>query len=285
MEEELYYKIHDRNFGIYTREEQDKLRASRIAIIGQGCVGELCSVISVRLGIGFTTIVDYDTLDISNMNRNVTARLSRIGKPKVDNMLEFLKDANPTVEINAINKKLDESNAEEIIEGHDIVMQTLDNMASRVILHRTAYRLGIPCVTMSGAPPFRSVLTTILPNGIDYESLFDLPSKGRNIEGNEELKKEISLLSMDRAKYSAEHGADPEWAVGYVSGKRRVWSVTPSRAYLCSVLCMHEAANYMLGRPLLAPAPSIIEIDLNNPVNLVQVKEPDKSGCWDFRKY
>jgi len=203
----------------------------------------------------------------------------------VDNMLEFLKDANPTVEINATNKKLDESNAEEIIEGHDIVLQTLDNMASRVILHRTAYRLGIPCVTMSGAPPFRSVLTTILPNGIDYESLFDLPSKGRNIEGNEELKKEISLLSMDRAKYSAEHGADPEWAVGYVSGKRRVWSVTPSRAYLCSVLCMHEAANYMLGRPLLAPAPSIIEIDLNNPVNLVQVKEPDKSGCWDFRKY
>lgn len=285
MEEELYFKIHDRNFGIYTREEQNKLRSSKIAIIGQGCVGELCSVISVRLGIGYTTIVDYDTLDISNMNRNVTARYSNLGKPKVENMLEFLKDANPTVKINAVNKKLDESNADEILKGHDIVLQTLDNMASRIILHRVAYRLNIPCVTMSGAPPFRSVVTTILPDGIDYEALFNLPSKGQTIEGNEELKEKISLLSIERARYSTEHGADPEWAEGYISGKRRVWSVTPSRAYVCSILCMHEAANYLIGRALLAPAPKIIEIDLNNPINLVQVKEPDKSGYWDFKKY
>ena len=155
MQEDLYYKIHDRNFGIYTKEEQNKLRASKIAIVGQGCVGELCSIISVRLGIGFTTIVDYDTLDISNMNRNVTARYSNLGKFKVDNMMEFLKDANPTVKIKAINKKLDESNAEEIIAEHDIVLQTLDNMASRVILHRAAYRLNIRCITISVAPAFR----------------------------------------------------------------------------------------------------------------------------------
>lgn len=285
MQEELYYKIHDRNLGIYSREEQNKLRASKIAIVGQGCVGELCSVISVRLGIGYTTIVDYDTLDISNMNRNVTARYSNLGKSKVENMLEFLKDANPTVEINAINKKLDESNAENILRGHDIVLQTLDNMASRIILHRVAYGLNIPCVTMSGAPPFRSVVTTILPDGIDYEVLFNLPSKGQPIEGNEELKEKISLLSIERARYSTEHGADPEWAEGYISGRRRVWSVTPSRAYICSIICMHEAANYLTRRPLLAPAPKIIEIDLNNPINLVQVKEPDKSGYWDFKKY
>jgi hypothetical protein len=124
-----------------------------------------------------------------------------------------------------------------------------------------------------------------LPKGIDYEALFDLPSKGQTIEGNEELKEKISLLSMERARYSAQHGADTEWAESYINGTRRVWSVTPSRAYICSIICMHEAANYLTGRDLLAPAPKIIEIDLNNPVNLVQVKEPDKSGYWDFRKY
>ncbi|MFA6054632.1 MAG: ThiF family adenylyltransferase [Thermodesulfovibrionales bacterium] len=285
MKEELYYKVHDRNFGVYNRKEQEKLLSSKIAIIGQGCVGELCSIISVRLGIGHTTIVDYDNLDISNMNRNVTARYSHLGRSKVENMLEFLRDANPTVQINGVNKKLDECNAEEIIRDHDIVLQAMDNMESRIILHRAAYRLNIPCITMSGAPPFRSIMTTVLPDGVEYETLFDLPSKGQIIENNEELKKNISLLKTERARYSVQHGADPEWAEGYISGTRRVWSVTPSRAYICATLCVHEAVNFLTGRALLAPAPKIIEINLDNPINLVQVKEPGSSGTWDSRKY
>jgi len=153
--EELYNLISDRNFGIFSKEEQEKIKKGKIIIIGQGCVGELATVVAARVGVGNITVVDRDILQWSNFNRNPLARVKYVGKPKVENIVEMIKESNPTIKIKGIKKMLTEKNAKKILLGHDIVLNLVDDMVARVIVHRAAKKLGLPCVTMSGAPKYR----------------------------------------------------------------------------------------------------------------------------------
>jgi len=284
---ELYYLIRDRNFGVYSRKEQEKIRKAKICVAGQGCVGELVAAELARIGFGTIRIMDQDTLEISNLNRNSFAVYSNIGKEKTDNMLEFLNDAVArTVKIEVINEKTTTRNAERQFKGMDVIVQGIDNMYARVIIHRAAKKLGIPVVTMSGGPPYRAFVSTILPNGIDYETLLNYPTKGMNLDiPSEELEKLHHRLRKNRAKYAMKHGANKEWAKMYLSGERMTWSITPERAYITSTIQAHETVNLILGRPLMAKAPKIVWIDLLNSKNIAVVKPPQKGKYWDYKMW
>jgi molybdopterin/thiamine biosynthesis adenylyltransferase len=282
---ELYYLIRDRNFGVYTKEEQEKIRKAKICVAGQGCVGELAAVELARIGFGTIRIIDQDELELSNLNRNAYGRYSQIGKFKTENMKSMLDDATArTVNIEVINEMINTKNAENAFKGMDIIIQGIDNMYARVIVHRAAKKLGIPVITMSGGPPYRAFVSTVLPNGIDYETLLNLPTKGMNLDvSNQELDKLHHELRKNRAEYAMKHGANPEWAKMYLDGDRMTWSITPERAYITSTIQAHEAVNLILGRPLMAKAPKIVWIDLMDPKNISVVKSPPKGKYWDYR--
>lgn len=282
--EELYFLIRDRNFGIYTREEQGKLRNAKICVAGQGCVGELAAAEVARLGFGTVRIIDQDTLELSNLNRNAYARYSQIGRPKTENMAQFLRDATPDIEIEVINEMIDTRNVKRAFEGIDVVIMGIDNMYARIIVHRAAKEMGIPVITMSGGPQYRAMVSTLMPYGVDYETLLNFPTKGADLDiPNEELDHLHHELRVNRAKYAMEHGADPEWAKLYISGERRTWSITPERAYITSTLCAHEAVNIILRKPLMAEAPKIISIDLSHVPDLVTVQAPPVGKYWDYK--
>lgn len=264
--DDLYRKISDRNFGIFTHKEQEKIRNGKLVIVGQGCVGELATVVVARVGIGNITVVDGDTLSWSNFNRNPLARSKYIGKPKVDNIVEIIRDSNPTLDIVGIKKMLTEKNAKKILTGHDIVLNLVDSMYTRVVVHRIARQLGLPCVTMSGGPKYRAIVSTFMPDGIDYETAFSIPTKGKPM--NKDAEALIGELKKERAQYAAEHGADPEWAKLYISGEREYWAVTPMRTYNTAAFAAQEAINFIVygKKGVLAKAPDARIFDLDGYV-------------------
>lgn len=282
---ELYYLIRDRNFGIYTKKEQEKIRKAKVCVAGQGCVGELAATELARIGFGTIRIIDQDKLELSNLNRNAYGMYSQVGNFKTKNMESLLNDAIArTVNIEVINEMINTKNAERAFKGMDVVIQGIDNMYARIIIHRTAKKLGIPVITMSGAPPYRAFVSTVLPDGVDYETLVSLPTKGINLDvSNKELDKLHHELRKKRAEYSMKHGAVKEWARMYLEGTRMIWAINPERAYITATLQVHESTNLILGRPLMAKAPKIIWIDLTDPKNIAVVKSPFKRKYWDYR--
>lgn len=259
-----YEQMHSRNYGIYSADEQNRIRNATVAVIGQGCVGELCTIVLAKLGVGSITIADADEYSPANMNRNPLASVSTLGKKKTDVIQKFIADAEPYVKIR-ICDAISSDNASDILEGHDIIIQAVDNMSARVIVHRAAKKLGIPCVTMSGSPPYRSIVSVFMADGIDYEDAFGLPTRDLLLKDNDEVSRIDGIMRTHRAEYAGSHGADPVWAERFISGERRIWSVTPERAYPCSIACVHEAIKHILGKKVIA-APDALVIDKTGEV-------------------
>jgi len=277
--EDLFYReMVDRNIGVYTWQEQEKLRNARVAICGLGGVGGYESILCARMGVGSVTGIDFDSFEVSNINRQMLATMDTVDRPKADAMKEMLKSINPGMEVNSHRAQVDEDNVVELLSGHDVVLEAVDDMPTRVIIHRTARELGIPSVGMSGSPPTRGFVATFLPDGVRYEDALNLPEPGKKLT-NTELRQRIADIKKKRAWHSVELGAPAEWAQAYCDGKAS-WIITPVRAHLLSLFSFHEVVQLITGREPLAIAPKGILIDLaqQNPVSVCDAPP----GGWDY---
>jgi molybdopterin/thiamine biosynthesis adenylyltransferase len=277
-EEEYYNEMVKRNIGVYTNEEQEKLRKSKVIIFGLGGVGGMDAILCARAGIGCITGVDPDIFEISNINRQMLAFKSTVDVPKSDVAEKYLKDINPYLKTNFKSIKVTEDNVYELIEGQHIVLEALDDMPSRIIVHRAAKELGITCVTMSGSPPHRGFISTFSPNGISYEKALNIDTHGKKIS-DPAVTQYVQNLKKQRAQYSVKKGAPKEWADSFCSGNSG-WIITPIRATLISSFSVHEVIQILIGKEPLALAPKGIFIDLDNLTKPVTVQTPEK-GFWE----
>ncbi|HET7831364.1 MAG TPA: ThiF family adenylyltransferase [Gallionella sp.] len=276
--DDFYWQMVTRNIGVYTSEEQEKLKKARVIIFGLGGVGGYEAVLCARMGIGHVTGVDPDEFEISNINRQMLASSRQVGKPKARAAEEIITDINPYMSVNFVQDRVDEHNVADLIRGHDIVMEAVDDMPSRVIIHRTARELNIPSVGMSGSPPTRGFVSTFFPQGIPYEQALNLPGMGEKLTDTE-LRQRIADVKKARAWHSVSLGAPSQWAQDYCDGKTG-WIITPVRAHLLSLFSFHEVVQILTGREPLARAPKGILIDLNTSVP-VRVASPPEGG-WDY---
>lgn len=279
MNQDLFYsEMVKRNIGVYSWEEQERLRKAKVVICGLGGVGGYEAILCARMGVGHVTCVDKDTFEISNINRQMLASTTVLGHPKADVAKKTLKEINPFMGVNVIYAAVDEDNVVELLKGNDIVMEAVDDMPTRVIIHRTARELGIPSIGMSGSPPTRGFVSTFLPTGVPYETALNLPGMGKKLT-DMELRQQIADIKKKRAWHSVELGAPAQWAQDYCDGKNG-WIITPVRAHLLSLFSFHEAVQVLTGREPLARAPKGILIDLSsNPP--ITVSEPPAGG-WDY---
>ena len=278
-EEDIFYReMVDRNIGVYTWEEQERLRRSRVAICGLGGVGGYEAILCARMGIGSVTGVDFDSFEVSNINRQMLATRDTIDRPKADAMEEALKSINPGMEVNSHQTQVDEDNVADLLSGHDVVLEAVDDMPTRVIIHRTARELGIPSVGMSGSPPTRGFVATFLPDGVRYEDALNLPEPGKKLT-DMELRQRIADIKKKRAWHSVKLGAPAEWAQAYCDSKAS-WIITPVRAHLLSLFSFHEVVQLLAGREPLAVAPKGILIDLSQQTPVVVSGAPP--GGWDY---
>ncbi len=116
-----------------------KLQAARIILFGVGGVGGWCAEALVRTGVVHLTIVDFDTVAESNLNRQVVATSQNVGQPKVEEMRKRLLTINPQANIVAINQKYDATTASDFtFTDYDYVIDAIDSLDCKVLLIQQA---------------------------------------------------------------------------------------------------------------------------------------------------
>ena len=135
------------------KEGIERLQSSNILIVGLGGVGSFAAEFLVRSGIGNLTIVDGDTVDITNINRQLPALKSTIGKNKTDVVAERILDINPEINLKKINEFLEPERMEEILtqEKFDYVLDCIDSLSPKLALIITCKRKKIKLVSAMGA--------------------------------------------------------------------------------------------------------------------------------------
>ena len=271
-------EIYARNYGVITHEEQDKLKNAKVTVIGAGGVGGITLISLARMGFGNIQVIDMDEFDYSNINRQMLSSISRVGKSKAECAKETILDINPNINVNIRKEMLTEHNADDIIEGSDVVIDATDNLVARVIIHRTAQKLKVHSLWIAVTPPFRGGVITFSHETPAYELVLQHPSYGKEL--TDEVKKEISLIKDERARVSVTHGALKDWADEYLT-KDAPWAVICPIANIVGICASFEAFKVTLNRPDLQPtyAPDLVRIDMAQP-NMIQVLTPEK-GSWN----
>ena len=131
----------------------ERLQSANILIVGLGGVGSFAAEFLVRSGIGNLTIVDGDTVDITNINRQLPALNSTIDENKTDVVAERILDINPEINLKKINEFLEPERMEEILtqEKFDYVLDCIDSLSPKLALIITCKRKKIKLVSAMGA--------------------------------------------------------------------------------------------------------------------------------------
>lgn len=155
-----------RNILLFGEENQKKLFNSTILLFGVGGVGSYTFEALVRAGIGKLIIVDFDKVDITNINRQLIATHQTIGQNKVDVALKRGLDINPNVIIETYNLKVDENNINNInFSNVNYIIDAVDDVNAKIAIIKKAINLNIPIISSMGTgnklDPTKLILTDI----------------------------------------------------------------------------------------------------------------------------
>jgi len=126
---------------------QQRLKAARIAVVGAGGIGAAAIPALAGAGIGQLTIIDGDTVDLSNLQRQPLYRTADIGLPKAELAAAFVADRNPRIAVTTTAERITPANAAALLAGHDLILDGTDNFATRLLVSDTATRLAIPLLS------------------------------------------------------------------------------------------------------------------------------------------
>jgi molybdopterin-synthase adenylyltransferase len=146
----------------FGEEGQKKLRQATVFVAGAGGLGSPVSIYLTCAGIGRIILVDHESVDLSNLNRQILHWEEDVGEKKVVSGNRKLKRHNSTVDVTPRATRVTAENAEGLLDGVDLVMDCLDNMESRFILNEACFRRGIPFIH-GGLRGLMGEVTTIIP--------------------------------------------------------------------------------------------------------------------------
>ena len=154
---------------------QQKLLDSRVVIIGAGGLGSPAALYLAAAGVGTIGVVDMDTVEESNLQRQILHSTETIGKNKVDSAEKTLSTLNPDVNIITYNTRLNKDNAIEIIENYDVVVDGTDNFQTRYLINDASVKTGKPVVHGS-IFKYEGQITVFDPkDGPTYRDIFPEP--------------------------------------------------------------------------------------------------------------
>lgn len=128
------------------REGQARLKKARVLIIGTGGLGSPVSLYLAVAGIGTIGLADFDTVEVSNLQRQVVHGHQTVGTPKVESAKRRLLDLNPHIDIRTHGYAVDKSNAYDLIEQYDVVIDGTDNFASRYVVNEACAHQAKPLI-------------------------------------------------------------------------------------------------------------------------------------------
>jgi molybdopterin/thiamine biosynthesis adenylyltransferase len=146
----------------FGEEGQRKLKDSHVVIVGIGGLGCASATYLTAAGVGHITIVDFDTVELSDLNRQILYWEDDIGEKKVVVAQRKLSKLNHSLEITPVFAKITEENVFGIIERSQVVVDGLDNAATRLVVNSACIKQKIPYV-YGGVSRLRGMITTIIP--------------------------------------------------------------------------------------------------------------------------
>ncbi len=153
---------------------QRKLLDAKILMVGAGGLGSPISIYLTLAGVGTVGLVDFDDVDVTNLQRQILHFNDDIGRPKVVSAVETLKAYNPDTVVKVHEEPISSVNAMDIMEDYDIIVNGADNFPTRYLVNDAAYLSGKPLVDGS-ILLFDGQATTYLPGQGCYRCLFPSP--------------------------------------------------------------------------------------------------------------
>ncbi len=151
---------------------QLKLKTGRVLVVGTGGLGSAVLYYLAAAGIGTLGVVDSDTVDLSNLQRQILHSTEDLGQPKTVSAGEKLTRLNPDINIITVRDRLTAENAAEIIGGYHAVVDATDNFPARFIMNEACVRMGKPFIH-GGILGFYGQTMTVLPGrGPCYNCVF-----------------------------------------------------------------------------------------------------------------
>jgi len=150
------FKLHrrfDRTGRLLGDPAMERLAQSRVVVFGLGGVGSYAAEGLVRSGIGHLTLVDFDTVCVTNANRQLHATAKTVGKPKSELMAQRCKEINPDAHVTAVREFYRDELADQLVApgSYDYVVDAIDNVKAKLHLLHRCVSLGIPVVSSMGA--------------------------------------------------------------------------------------------------------------------------------------
>lgn len=165
-------------------EGQEKLAKARVLIVGAGGLGSPVSMYLAAAGVGTIGIVDMDTVDLSNLQRQILHSTKDLNRPKVESAKETLTAINPNVTIKTYQQRLDEANVAQIIARYDIMVNAVDNFTARFLMNDACVIAKKPLVE-AGIRHWEGIVMTILPGqGPCYRCVFPQPPPASAVAGD-----------------------------------------------------------------------------------------------------
>lgn len=125
---------------------QEKIKKARVVIAGAGGLGSPIALYLTAAGVGTLRIIDNDKVELSNLNRQILHGDKDIGQAKTASAYEKLTKLNKNVTLETVHITIDESNAAQLTEGFDVIVDAMDNMPTRYLLNKAAIKHRVPFV-------------------------------------------------------------------------------------------------------------------------------------------
>ena len=130
---------------------QNRLKAAKVAVVGAGGIGAAVIPALAGAGVGQLTIIDGDTVDLSNLQRQPLYTSAEVGEGKAKLAAAFVAQRNPFIAVRAVAERIDAANAESLLVGHDLIVDGTDNFATRLMVSDAAVKLAIPLLSAAAA--------------------------------------------------------------------------------------------------------------------------------------
>jgi hypothetical protein len=202
-----YEELTQRNIGFLSQQEQDILRGASVFICGVGGMGGACLQALARAGVGTFTLADFDTFEVSNLNRQVFANLDTVGVGKIEATVQQLRRINPQLHLATLGAEWP-VRLDELLARHKLVINGMDDLAAGIALYRKAREHGATVID-AYTSPLPSVVV-VRPEDPRPEERLGFPSQG------------LDWKSLSRETVQACLGCEIEYVLAHSTSARHV---------------------------------------------------------------
>ena len=160
-----------RNVRTLSEQEVESLKDIRVCVVGCGGLGGYIIEMLGRLGVGHITAIDGDVFEVTNLNRQILSDETVLGKSKALTAGERMKKVNSTIEVVPVQAFITEDNCDEMLSGHNLVMDALDNIESRRIIEKCCEKHNIPLIhgAISG---WYAQISVVMPGDRTFDRIY-----------------------------------------------------------------------------------------------------------------